>query len=101
MAHTIKVSGVSPELLSRVDERWRERHFADRSEYVRELIRRDVLAGEGAPRTLSESVRAIFGAVHEEVARRGYTDEEIAADVAGALAEVRAERPDRKSERAA
>jgi metal-responsive CopG/Arc/MetJ family transcriptional regulator len=92
MAHTIKISGISDDLIARV-ERWRGQHFADRSEYIRELIRKDVLPNS---QTVSESVKAIFGAVHEEVTRLGYSDEEIARDVAEALSETRIRRKNAK-----
>lgn len=85
MSHTIKISGVSEELLSRVDEKWKAQHYADRSEYVRDLIRRDVLT----PPTLAEGMTALFRAVREETVRLGYSDDDIAADVAEAVREVR------------
>ena len=94
MAHTIKVSGISNELLSRVDERWKGQHYADRSEYVRDLIRKDVIAELSTEKlpSLSEGIRSLFGALHDEAAKRGYSDEEIAADVEEALSEVRKSR---------
>lgn len=49
MSHTIKVSGVPDELLTKVDERWRSQHYSDRSEYVRDLIRRDLSAPGNTP----------------------------------------------------
>lgn len=90
MANTIKISGISDELLSRVDERWKGQHFADRSEYVRDLIRRDVLTElpAGSP-TLAQGIKTLFGALHEEAARRGDTDESVAAEIDDAVAEVR------------
>ena len=42
MPRTIKVSGFSDELLALVERRW-PRHYGDRSEYIRDLIRKDVL----------------------------------------------------------
>lgn len=101
MAHTIKISGVSDELLSRVDERWKGKHYADRSEYVRDLIRKDVLGESGgeAP-SFSQGLRSLFGALHDEATKRGISDEEISADVTEALSEVRSERG-KKSKRAA
>ena len=90
MAHTIKISGVSDELLRRVDERWKGRHYADRSEYVRDLIRKDVLGEQGnATPTFSEGIRSLFGALHSRANQEGWTDSEIAEDVENALIEVR------------
>lgn len=46
---------MSPELLALLDARVKERHAAGRAEYVRELIRRDVLSGQtSAPTPPSE-----------------------------------------------
>lgn len=93
MAHTIKMSGVSDELLRRVDERWKGRHYADRSEYVRDLIRKDVLGEQGnTPPTFSEGIRSLFGGLHARANQAGWTNEEIAEDVEIALAEVREHR---------
>ncbi len=93
MAHIIKISGVSDELLRRVDERWKGRHYADRSEYVRDLIRKDVLGEQGnATPTFSEGIRSLFGALHSRANQEGWTDAEIAEDVENALIEVRQDR---------
>lgn len=40
---TIKVTGVPQDLVALLDDRVKRRHAAGRSEYVRELIRKDVL----------------------------------------------------------
>ncbi len=45
MTHTIQITGIPEEMLERLDSRARERHVADRSEYVRELIARDLSGG--------------------------------------------------------
>jgi metal-responsive CopG/Arc/MetJ family transcriptional regulator len=93
MSHVIKVSGVSDELLTRIDDRWKAQHFADRSEYVRDLIRRDILDRETAPKhPESGSIQSILNAVHAEVARRGISDSELAQDISQAVAETRARR---------
>lgn len=93
MAHTIKISGVSDELLRRVDERWKGRHYADRSEYVRDLIRKDVFGEQGnATPSFSEGTRSLFGALHSRAKQEGWTDEEIAEDIENALTEVRQDR---------
>ena len=69
-AHVVKVTGVSDELLRLFDERVRELHYAGRAEYVRELIRRDLLAGNGfrASPNRSQAVRnaqAVFARIEE------------------------------------
>ena len=45
----VKVTGMSPELIALLDARVREQHAAGRAEYVRELIRRDVLSRRPLP----------------------------------------------------
>jgi len=45
-SHVIKVTGVSDELLSLLDMKMRQQHATGRAEYIRELIRRDILASE-------------------------------------------------------
>jgi len=92
-SHTIKVTGVSPELLQLLDERIRAQHAAGRSDYIRELIRKDILeapANGGAPP--ARSFREILAPVHAETERQGYSDEEIDQDIEDAVRETRAER---------
>ena len=51
-SHVVKVTGMSEDLLALLDARVRQQHAAGRAEYVRELIRRDVLsagANRGEP----------------------------------------------------
>ena len=51
-SHVVKVTGMSEDLLALLDARVRQQHAAGRAEYVRELIRRDVLSvgsGRGEP----------------------------------------------------
>jgi hypothetical protein len=76
-SHTIKVTGVPEELLQLLDQRIRTQHATGRSEYIRELIRRDVLgaAADGAPRA-PKTFRDLLDPVQEEVQRLGETDEE-------------------------
>lgn len=85
MSHVIKISGVSDELLTRVDATWKSRHFTDRSEYVRDLIRRDVLATP----SISESAATLFGALHRQVGQPGFSEQEILDDVEKELRERR------------
>ena len=47
----VKVTGVPEELLRLLDDQVAKRHYAGRSEYVRELIRKDLLSG-AAPSSL-------------------------------------------------
>lgn len=42
----VKVTGMSGELLELLDLRVRQQHAGGRAEYIRELIRRDVLSGQ-------------------------------------------------------
>ena len=44
--HTIKISGISEDLLKRMDEKVRKQRAFGRSQYVRDLIRKDVLGEE-------------------------------------------------------
>jgi hypothetical protein len=79
-SYTIKVTGVSEELLQLLDQRIRAQHATGRSEYIRELIRRDVLAAPGAvpPGWPSAEMpfRELLAPVQEEAAERGETEEE-------------------------
>jgi hypothetical protein len=88
-SHTIKVSGISPDLLRLLDERVRNQHATGRAEYVRELIRRDVVPGQ-EPST--KGWREIAAPIHAETARLGYSEEEIERDIDEALEEYRRER---------
>lgn len=97
MANVIKISGISDELLSLVDARWKSQHFADRSEYIRDLVRKDLLPSSAS---LAEGVKSIFGAVHEELATYGLSESEIEADVDNALEKVRSERRQGKARKA-
>jgi hypothetical protein len=60
--HVVKVTGVPTEMLRLLDERAQRQHFGGRAEYIRELIRRDVLseaaykpASVGVAKTTSEA----------------------------------------------
>jgi len=67
-SHTIKVTGVSDELLQLLDQRIQRRHATGRAEYIRELIRSDVLAAESVPggRTFREIVAPVHAAAPPE-----------------------------------
>ncbi len=89
-SHTIKVTGVSDELLLLLDERIQAQHSTGRAEYIRELIRKDVLgarAGAAGP----ASFREILAPVHEATARQGCPPGEIDQDIEDAVRETRAE----------
>lgn len=90
MANVVKISGISDEMIALIDAKWKAEHFADRSEYVRELVRRDLATTK--TKSLSEGVKAIFGTVHEQLAAYGLDESEIDSDVDKALAEVRSGR---------
>jgi metal-responsive CopG/Arc/MetJ family transcriptional regulator len=64
MPRTIKVSGFSDELLALVEKRW-ARHYGDRSEYIRDLIRKDVLTDARDRRKQAEDPTAGFAVVRE------------------------------------
>jgi len=79
-SHTIKVTGVSGELLELLDQRIRMQHSTGRSEYIRELIRRDVLGSPGATPSAWPSAEMPFhellAPVQEEAARRGESEDQ-------------------------
>lgn len=86
--HTIKVTGVGDGLLELLDRRIRERHATGRAEYIRELIRRDVLDPLPAPGRMSE----VLAPVHQEGRARGYTEADIERFAQDAMAAHRSER---------
>jgi len=69
-SQTIKVTGVPEELVRLLDKRVKQRHAAGRSEYIRELIRKDVL---GEPHTFRE----ILAPVHAATADLKESEEEL------------------------
>jgi len=72
-SHVVKVTGITDNLLHLLDERVKQRHSTSRAEYVRELIRRDVL-GEGVG-----TFREILAPVHAEAREHPKTEEELEA----------------------
>lgn len=85
-SRTIKVTGVSEELLSLLDQRIRSQHAAGRSDYIRELIRKDVLdAAAPARRAAPMTFRDLLGPVQEEVQRLGESEEETEEFLRGEL----------------
>jgi metal-responsive CopG/Arc/MetJ family transcriptional regulator len=77
-SHTIKVTGVSDELLSLLDERIKDQHSTGRAEYIRELIRRDVLsAQENRGPSPEQPFREMLAPVHAEARLQEYTEGEI------------------------
>ena len=95
-AHTIKVTGVSDELLRLLDERVQAQHVTGRSEYIRELIRQDLLPPtNGQAPARGGSFREILVSVHAAVPA-GETEEEIDEFVDDLIATVRRERRERR-----
>jgi len=72
-SHIVKVTGITEELLKLLDERVRQRHSTGRAEYVRDLIRRDVL-GESVG-----SFREILAPVHAAGRNHPQSEEELEA----------------------
>ena len=92
-SHTIKVTGVSDELLQLLDQRVHTQHATGRAEYIRELIRKDILGtpANGGSQPV-RSFRDILAPIHEATERQGYSDEEIDQDLDDAIQEFRANR---------
>jgi len=56
-SRVVKVTGMSRELLELLDLRVRQQHAGGRAEYIRELIRRDVLSAQASgPVSLEQSM---------------------------------------------
>ena len=85
-SHTIKVTGVSEQLLQLLDDRIRSRHATGRSEYIRELIRKDVLDNptNGAP-AVPRTFRDLLDPVEAETRLLGETEEETEEFLRGEL----------------
>jgi len=79
-SRTIKVTGVPEELLQLLDRRIRAQHATGRSEYIRELIRRDVLVTPGAATSGWPSPEVPFGEllapIQAEAERAGEGEDE-------------------------
>ena len=89
-SRTIKVTGVSDELLQLLDERIEAQHSTGRSEYIRELIRRDVLGNPTGVSTRTRSFREILAPVHAQTEQQEFSDAEIDCDIDEAVRETRA-----------
>lgn len=87
-SHTIRVSGISDELLQRLDEKVRQQHATSRAAYIRELIRRDLQSPVMPARTLRE----ILAPVHAERRERGYSEGDVERFVEEAFLAHRRER---------
>ena len=85
-SHVVKITGITEELLGMLDDRVRERHATGRSEYIRELLRRDLLSNP-AP-TLGN----ILAPVHEQGNAMAESDDELDAVFDHARDAVHAER---------
>jgi hypothetical protein len=94
-SHTIKVTGVPEELLQLLDQRIRTQHATGRSEYIRELIRRDVLPSPGAPTgwpSAEMPFRELLAPVQAEAERVGESEDETEAFLREQLESHRKER---------
>ena len=60
-SRTLKVTGVPQDLVALLDQRVKDRHAVGRSEYIRELIRKDVLE---QPSVLREVMGQVYDAGH-------------------------------------
>lgn len=98
-SHTIKVTGVSDELLQLLDQRIQARHATGRAEYIRELIRRDVLAEDSQPS--SRSFREIVAPVHAATPpdETNEESEQFIQDLIAAARRERRETRDRQTPR--
>jgi metal-responsive CopG/Arc/MetJ family transcriptional regulator len=96
-SHTIKVTGVSDGLLQLLDRRIEAQHATGRAEYIRELIRRDVLAGEGPP--ADRTFREIVAPVHDATPPHE-SEEETEQFVDDLIAKVRRERRENRGRQA-
>ena len=80
----IKVTGVPEDLIRQLDDRVSERHYGGRSEYLRELMRRDLSANAEArtqlqPRRRSvDDIKAVFARIES---RDGGHVQPLAPDV--------------------
>jgi hypothetical protein len=89
-SHTIKVTGVSSELLDLLDQRIRSQNSVGRSEYIRELIRKDVIdSGSGSRTPPVRPFREILAPIHSDTERQGRGDEEINRDIDDGIREAR------------
>jgi len=91
-SRTIKVTGISDELLQLLDARVQSQHGTGRSEYIRNLLRRDLLSGSES-RALSQrrSFREILAPVYA-AAPPEETEAEAEQFVDDLIATVRRER---------
>jgi metal-responsive CopG/Arc/MetJ family transcriptional regulator len=88
-SHTIKVTGVSDELLRLLDDRIQAQHATGRAEYIRELIRKDVLANGSLPG--GRTFRQIVAPLHEATPPEE-SEAESAQFVDDVIAQARRER---------
>lgn len=100
---TIKVTGISDELLRLLDERVQAEHVTGRSEYIRELIRQDLLSpknGQPPARGSGGSFREILAPVHAATPA-DETEAEIEQFVDDLIATARRARRERRESAAA
>jgi hypothetical protein len=87
-SHTIKVTGVSDDLLELLDRRVREVHSTGRAEYVRELIRKDVLPHPRWP-AADVSFAELVEPLQRDAEASGETEEELEEFIRQQIAEHR------------
>ena len=95
--HSIEVTGISDELLEALDRRVRSGRVAGRSEYLRELLARDLAAEEPPSGWPSPDMTfdRLLAPLQREAERSGESEAEIETFV---LEQVRAERRGRGSD---
>ena len=76
-SHTIKVTGVSDGLLKLLDDKIVRQHASCRSEYIRELIRRDVVPVDQKLR----SFRELLAPIHADSSKLDITEEELEVQI--------------------
>ena len=87
---TIKITGVPEELVRLLDIRVKERHIVGRSEYLRDLIRKDVLGG-------NSSLMEILAPVHAATRNMNLNESELDTFFDNIRDEIFAEKSSMKS----
>ena len=86
MTYTLEVTDVPEDLIELLDRRVRQQ-AKDRSEYIRDLLTRDLKS-----RSEAETMTEVLAPLHEAVQLSGCTEEEAIGAFDEALREVRAAR---------
>jgi len=72
---TLKITGVDEEVVRFVGERSSSLHFKGQAEYLRNLIREDMLRASAEKKSRLDSILA---PLHEHADAKGYSDEDLA-----------------------